>query len=73
MKLKKKPDYSKNITTPEFNKLAADNFEAKLAIANLATKAGITNFGDKLKNNNKRVLQIKQNMNWLNMNLNKMN
>ena len=47
------------INTPEFNRLTAENFAARLAQANLVTK---TNFGDKLKNFNKKVTQTKQNM-----------
>ena len=56
----KTPDRSKYIITPEFNKLAAENFVARLTQANLASKSDIANlvkkrdFDDKLKklNNN---------------------
>ena len=62
------PYHSKYITTPEFNKLAAENFAAGLAQANLARKNYIANFvkktdfDDKLKNFDKKLLQIKQNI-----------
>ena len=38
-------NHDKYITTPEFNKLTAQNFAARLAQANLVTK---TNFDSKL-------------------------
>ena len=37
-------DQYKYITTPEFNKLTAENFAARLKQANLADKTDITNF-----------------------------
>ena len=51
---KKITDHShdKYLTTPEFNKLTAGNFAARLAQANLVTR---TDFGDKLKNLNKKI------------------
>ena len=48
-------DHSKYITIPEFNKLTVENFDARLAEANLARKTDIANFvkktdfDDKLK------------------------
>ena len=54
-------DHAKYITTEEFNKLTADNFTARLAQANLASKDDIANFVKKtdfdneLKNLNKKV------------------
>ena len=42
----------KYITTPEFNTLAADVFNARLAQANLITK---TNFGAKLLSLNRKI------------------
>ena len=54
MKLKKKitdHNHDKYITTPEFNKLTTENFAARLAQANLATK---TDFDNKLINLNKK-------------------
>ena len=56
------------MTTPEFNKLTAENFTARLAQANLASKSNITNFvkktdfDDKLNNLNKNFTTNKQNM-----------
>ena len=47
------------ITTPEFNKLTAKNFAARLAQANLETK---TDFENKLINFHKKLTQIKQNI-----------
>ena len=37
-------NHVKYITTPEFNKLTAENFTGRLAQANLATKSDIVNF-----------------------------
>ena len=37
-------DHDKYITTQEFNKLTSDNFTARLAQANLASKNDIANF-----------------------------
>ena len=54
-------DHDEHITTPEFNKLTAENFAARLAQANLASKSDIANFvkktdfDDKLKKLNKKV------------------
>ena len=59
------PDDSKYVTTPEFNKLTAENFVARLAQANLASKNGISNFvkktdfDSKLKNLNKKTTSNK--------------
>ena len=73
--LKKKPGRSKYITTPEFNKIMAEYFAARMAQANLASKNDIANFvkksyfDDKLNNlNKKKILQIKQNIYLLKMN-----
>ena len=58
-------DHDNYITTPEFNKLTAENFAARLAQANVATKSDIVNFvdktdfDDKLKNLNKKVASNK--------------
>ena len=55
-------DHDIYVTTPEFNKLTAENFAARLAQANLACKSDIANFVkknpdfyDKLKDLNKKV------------------
>ena len=58
--------HDKYITTLEFNKLTAENFAARLALANLVTK---TDFDDKLINLNKKLTQTKQNIYQLKMNL----
>ena len=65
MRLKTKylvlPSISKYITTPEFDKVAVENFTARLYQANLASKNDIadlvkkTDFDNKLKNLNKKV------------------
>ena len=44
--------YGKYIATPEFNKLTAGNFAARLAQANLMTKTG---FDAKLSNLNRKI------------------
>ena len=44
--------HDKYITTPEFNKLTAENFAARLKQANLVTKTG---FDNKLTSFNKRI------------------
>ena len=51
---KKLTDHNHDIyvTTPEFNKLTAKHFSAKLKQANLVTK---TDFDDKLKNLNQKI------------------
>ena len=50
MKLRLK--YQALVTTPEFNKLTAGNFPARLAQTNLVTK---THFDDKLINLHKKI------------------
>ena len=58
-KLKKKitnSNHNKYITTPEFNKLTAETFAAKLRQANLVTK---TDFHDNPKNLNKKITSNK--------------
>ena len=46
------PNYDKYITTPEFNTLVADVFNARLAQGNLITK---TDFDAKLSSRNKKI------------------
>ena len=59
------PDHRKYITTPEFNKLTAQNIAANWKLANFATKSDIahfikkTGFDSKLKNLNKKVISNK--------------
>ena len=60
-------NHDKYIDTPEFNKLAADVFNGRLAQVNLVTKTG---FDDKLSNLHRKLLKIKQiiylfKMNWI--------
>ena len=55
IEIEKKPtdhNHDKYITTAEFNKLAADVFNARLAQANLITK---TDFDSKLSNLNRKI------------------
>ena len=49
-------DHGKYITTSEFNKLATENFNTRLAQANLITKA---DFDAKLQSISKRITSIK--------------
>ena len=57
--------HDKYITTPDFNTLAADVFNKRLAQANLITK---TNFDAKLPSLNRKNNTIKQNIYLLKMN-----
>ena len=50
--------HDKYITTPEFNKLIAENFAARLVHANLVKTK---DFDDKLKNLNKKLTQTNKN------------
>ena len=58
---------NKYLTTQKFNKLTSENFAARLAQANLASKNDIaiivkkTDFDDKIKNLNKIKSHFKQN------------
>ena len=56
---------TKYIDTPEFNRLAADVFNARLAQANLITK---TDFDAKLSISTEKLLQINQNIYLLKIN-----
>ena len=49
-------NHDKHIDTQEFNKLAADVFNARLKQANFVTK---TDFGDKLSNLNRKITSNK--------------
>ena len=49
----KNPDHSQYITTPEFNNLTAENFAARLAQVNLASKSDFANFVKKRDFDNK--------------------
>ena len=58
-------DHDKYITTPEFRKLIAENFAAKLVQGNLITKTG---FDIKLMSLKKKLNEIKQNICLLKIN-----
>ena len=62
-------NHDKYITTPEFNTLAANVFNARLAQANLITK---TNFDAKLSSLNTKVTQNKSNHLFVEIELNKL-
>ena len=65
--IEKKPtdhNYDNYITSPEFNTLAADVFNARLAQASLITK---TDFDANLSSLNRRIRQTKQNIYLLKM------
>ena len=49
-------NHDKYVTTPEFNKLTAENFKARLAKADLVTK---TDFDTKLQDISKRITSSK--------------
>ena len=61
-------------TTQEVNKLTSENFTSRLAQTNLASKNDIVNFvkqtdfDDKLKTLNKKLIEIKQSKYLLRMN-----
>ena len=57
--------HERHITTPEFNKLTAENFAVKLKQVNLITK---TDFDAKLQVLIKKLLQIKLSIYLLKMN-----
>ena len=57
-------NHDKYITTQEFNKLTSENFTARLAQANLASKSDIANFVKKIDFDDKEkkmLLQINMN------------
>ena len=59
-------NHDKYITIPKFNKLSTDDFNARLAQANLITK---TDFDAKLSSLNRKITPKKQNICLLKMNL----
>ena len=63
--------HDKYITTPEFNKLTAENFAVRLAQLNLARKTDIANFAKKsdFDNKLKNVASNKNELNKLSKNL----
>ena len=58
-------NHNKYITTPEFNKFTAENFDLGLKLANLASKSETANFVKKTDFNNK-LKNITSNKNELN-------
>ena len=69
LKLKKKltdHNHDKYITTPQFNTLAVDVFNARIAQANLITKAA---FDAKLLSLNRKIIANKTKLCLLKMNL----
>ena len=63
------PNYGKYITTPEFNKLTAENFTARLKQANLETKTyfdkKLTGFNGKITSNKIKYLEVQKKLNGL--------
>ena len=51
-------DHDKYITTEEFNKLPSENFTARLAKANLASKSNIANFVKKTDLNKNELNEL---------------
>ena len=60
----KLPNYDKYITTPEFNKLKAENFTAKLRQASLVTKTDfdkfLTSFNRNITSNKAKYLEVQK-------------
>ena len=63
------PNHDKYITTPEFNKLTAENFTARLKQANLLTKTDfdkkLTSFNRKITSNKTKYLEAQKKINSL--------
>ena len=59
------PNHGKYITTPEFNKLTAENFTVRLKQANLETKTyfdkKLTGFNGKITSNKIKYLEVQKN------------
>ena len=53
------PDHSTYISSPEFNKLTAENFCCNIITSRNANLARKTDFDDKLKNLNKKITSNK--------------
>ena len=62
-------NHDKYITTPEFNKLTAENFTARLKQANLVTKTDfdkkLTSFNRKITSNKTKYLEVQKKLNSL--------
>ena len=63
------PNHDKYITSPEFNKLTAENFTARLKQANLVTKTDfdkkLTSFNRKITSNKTKYLEVQKKLNGL--------
>ena len=63
------PDHSKYTTTPEFNKLSAENFAERLKQVNSVTKSDFDNklisFNRKITSNKIKYLEVQKNLNSL--------
>ena len=63
------PDYAKYITTPEFNKLAAEKFTSRIKQANLVTKTDfdkkLTHFNKQITSNETIYLEVQKKLNSL--------
>ena len=63
------PNYAKYIITPEFNKLTAEDFKARLKEADLVTNTDfdkkLTNFNRKITSNKIKYLEIQKKLNSL--------
>ena len=59
------PNHDKHITTPEFNKLTAKRFAARLKQANLVNKTDfdnkLTSFNRRITSNKTKHLEVKKN------------
>ena len=63
------PNHDKYITTPEFNKLTAENFTARLKQVNLVTKTNsdkkLTSVNRKITSNKTKYLEVQNKLNSL--------
>ena len=63
------PNHGKYITTPEFSKLKAEDFTARLKKANLVTKTDfdekLTSFDRKITSNKTKYLEVQKKLNRL--------
>ena len=63
------PNHDKYIATPEFNKLTAENFTARLKQANLMTETDfdkkLTSFNRKITSNKTKYLEVQKKLNGL--------
>ena len=61
------PNHDKYITTPEFNKLTAKNFTARLKQVNIVTKTHfdkkLTSFNTKITSNKTKYIEVQKKLN----------